>query len=199
MRILHVGASGTIGGAVRTALSDRGHDVVAAHRGSVGWPVDISDPERIHDLLDEVGELDAVVCTAGSTPFGPWQQLDRAAWTSGIESKLLGQIELVRQAVDQTRTGGSFTLISGIIGRERIRSGSVAAAVNGALESWVAAAAAEMGGEHRLNAVSPTVLTESLDRYGDFFPGFPSVAAADVAQAFVRSVEGIDTGRIYRV
>jgi hypothetical protein len=45
--------------------------------------------------------------------------------------------------------------------------------------------------------VSPTVFTESLDAYGDFFPGMPSVALADVAQAYVRSVEGAQTGQVY--
>jgi NAD(P)-dependent dehydrogenase (short-subunit alcohol dehydrogenase family) len=199
MKILLVGATGAIGEAVHTALVKRGHDVIAAHRGSSEWPVDITDPNQIGALLTKAGALDAVVCAAGSTPFGPWHQLDRDAWMSGINSKLLGQVELVRQGVEQVRTGGSFTLITGILGREPIHSGSVASAVNGALEAWVVASAAELWGKHRINAVSPTVLTESLDKYGDAFPGFPSVSAADVAQAYVRSVEGVDTGRIYAV
>ncbi|MCV5803133.1 short chain dehydrogenase, partial [Escherichia coli] len=31
------------------------------------------------------------------------------------------------------------------------------------------------------------------------FPGFPSVPAAAVAQAYRRSIEGVQTGRIYPV
>lgn len=199
MRILLVGATGAVGEAVHKALIERGHEVIAAHRGSPEWPVDIADPQRISALLDKVGALDAVACAAGSTPFGPWQELDRDAWLSAVSGKLLGQVELVRQAAKQVRTGGSFTLITGIIGREPIRSGSVAAAINGALETWVKASAAELWGRQRINAVSPTVLTESLGKYGDFFPGFPSVAAAEVGQAYVRSIEGVDTGRVYAV
>ncbi|MPY79629.1 MAG: short chain dehydrogenase [Actinophytocola sp.] len=143
--------------------------------------------------------VDAVACAAGSTQFGPWQERDRDAWMSGINSKLLGQVELVRQAAGKVRAGGSFTLITGIIGREQIRNGSAAAAINGALEAWVRSTAAELGNGQRINAVSPTVLTESLGKYGDYFPGFPSVAAADVGQAYVRSIEGVDTGRVYAV
>ncbi|MGP4028678.1 short chain dehydrogenase [Actinomadura sp. 3N407] len=199
MKILLVGATGAIGGAVHAALSDRGHDVIAAHRGSREWPVDISDPAQIGDIVRRAGVLDAVACTAGSTPFGPWREMDRDAWMSGINSKLLGQVELVRQAADHVRTGGSFTLITGILAREPIRTGSVASAVNGALEAWVRASAAELWGEQRINAVSPTVLTESLGKYGEAFPGFRSVPAADVGRAFVRSIEGTDTGRIYAV
>jgi hypothetical protein len=35
--------------------------------------------------------------------------------------------------------------------------------------------------------------------YGPFFPGFESVPAAKVALAYRRSVEGPQTGRVYRV
>lgn len=49
----------------------------------------------------------------------------------------------------------------------------------------------------RINAVSPTVFTEALDVYGDLFPGMGSVPLADVAQAYVRSIEGQQTGQIY--
>jgi NAD(P)-dependent dehydrogenase (short-subunit alcohol dehydrogenase family) len=198
MRILLVGASGVVGEGVRTALEHRGHDVIAAHRSSPEFPVDIADPESISTLLDRVGNpLDAIVCTAGKTPFGSWDDMDRTAWMQGLDSKLLGQIELVRQGTRLVRVGGSFTLITGIAGREPIRSGSVAAAVNGALEAWVAASAGELWGRYRINAVSPTVLTESREKYADAFPGFPTVPASAVGQAFVRSVESMETGRVY--
>lgn len=197
MKILLVGASGAVGQAVHETLVERDHEVIAAHRGSHEWPVDIADPDQIRALLEKTGELDAVACAAGSTPSGPWAEMDRDAWLAGLEGKLLGQVELVRQAAAKVRKGGSFTLITGIIGREPIRNGSVAAAINGALETWVRAVAADFAGEYRINAVSPTVLTESLPKYGKAFPGFPSVPAKEVAHAYVRSIEGIDTGRVY--
>ena len=43
------------------------------------------------------------------------------------------------------------------------------------------------------------VLTESLPTYGPYFAGFESVPAARVAMAYQRSVEGGQTGRVYRV
>ena len=200
MNILLVGASGTVGKGVRTALEARGHDVVAAHRSSTRYPVEISDPQSVGALLDGLADpLDAVVCTAGTTPFGGWDEMDRAAWMHGLTSKLLGQVELVRQGTRVVREGGSFTLITGILGREPIRGGSVAAAVNGALEAWVVASAGELWGRYRINAVSPTVLTESRETYATTFPGFPTVPASDVAQAFVRSVESMETGRVYKL
>jgi NAD(P)-dependent dehydrogenase (short-subunit alcohol dehydrogenase family) len=199
MKILLVGATGAVGGAAREALTARGHEVIAAHRSSVDHPIDLTDSDAIQAVLDKVGSLDAVVCTAGTTPYGPWDDLDRAAWLTGINSKLLGQVELVRRATGVVRAGGSFTLITGILAREPIRTGSVAAAVNGALEAWVVASAGELWGRYRINAVSPTVLTESLDKYADAFPGYPTVDASVVGQAFVPSVESMETGQVYRI
>ncbi len=198
MRILLVGA-GAVGSAAREALTARGHEVIAAHRSSVDHPIDVTDPDSIQTVLDTVGSLDAVVSTAGTTPYAPWDDLDRDAWMTGINSKLLGQVELVRRATGVVRAGGSFTLITGILAREPIRTGSVAAAINGALEAWVVASAGELWGRYRINAVSPTVLTESLDKYADAFPGYPTVDASVVGQAFVRSVESMETGQIYRI
>jgi NAD(P)-dependent dehydrogenase (short-subunit alcohol dehydrogenase family) len=198
MKILLVGA-GTVGSAAREALTARGHEVVAAHRSAVDHPVDLTEPDSIQRVLDKVGPLDAAVCTAGTTPYGPWDELDRDAWMTGINSKLLGQVELVRRATGVVREGGSFTVITGILAREPIRTGSVAAAVNGALEAWVVASAGELWGRYRINAVSPTVLTESGDKYADAFPGYATVDASVVGQAFVRSVESMETGQIYRI
>ena len=59
--------------------------------------------------------------------------------------------------------------------------------------------AIEMPRGIRINVVSPTVLTESLDKYADYFKGFESVPAARVALAFRKSVDGAQTGQTYRV
>ena len=74
------------------------------------------------------------------------------------------------------------------------------AAAKGGVEALVRSAAATYAGQGlRINAVSPTVLTESMGAYGPFFPGFEPVPAARVALAYQRSVEGAQTGRVYRV
>jgi len=70
--------------------------------------------------------------------------------------------------------------------------------VNGAIESFVRAAAIELP-QHRINAVSPTVLEESLATYGSYFRGFEAVPAKRAALAFSKSIEGSQTGQIYSV
>jgi hypothetical protein len=42
------------------------------------------------------------------------------------------------------------------------------------------------------------MLSESQEAYGPF-PGFESVPAARVALAYRRSIEGVQTGRVYTV
>ena len=200
MRILHVGATGHVGQAVGSALSRRGHEVIAAHRGSEDHPVDITDPESVRRLYAGVGPgLDAVVVTAGSTPFAPWDELGREQLEAGFGSKFLGQVEVVRQGVGFVREGGSFTLTSGILGREPIRTGSAAAAVNGALEAWVRASAGELWGRFRINVVSPTVLAGSREDYMSVMPGFPAADDTEVGLRFVRSVESMDSGMVYEL
>ena len=116
----------------------------------------------------------------------------------GLRDKLMGQVNLVLAGREHVTAGGSFTLISGILSQEPIRYGSSASMVNGAIESFVRAAAIELP-VHRINAVSPTVLIESMDAFGPYFRGFEPVGAARVGLAFAKSIEGAQTGQIYRV
>ena len=95
--------------------------------------------------------------------------------------------------------GGSFTLTSGILSHDPIPMGTSAAMVNGAINSFVKSAAIEMPHHLRINAVSPTVLSESMNRYAPFFRGFESVPASRVALAYSKSVEGAQTGMVYSV
>ncbi|MDM0084118.1 short chain dehydrogenase [Variovorax sp. J31P179] len=117
----------------------------------------------------------------------------------GLQDKLLGQVRLALRGQHVLRDHGSITLTSGIVAEEPIRLGANATPVNAAVEGFVRAAAVELPRRLRINAISPTLLTESLPDYEPFFPGFEPVPAARVAQAYVRSVEGVQTGRVYRV
>jgi NAD(P)-dependent dehydrogenase (short-subunit alcohol dehydrogenase family) len=139
-----------------------------------------------------------VVCAAGSVPYKRITDMTPEDYLSAYRGKVASQVELVRQGTSRVAARGSFTLITGVLGREPIVTGSAAAVANGAVESFVLAAALEIAPQ-RVNAVSPTVVTESLERYGDVFPGYPPVDLAEVARAYVRSIEGAETGKIFRL
>ncbi|MNI69427.1 short chain dehydrogenase [compost metagenome] len=120
-------------------------------------------------------------------------------WQLGLQSKLMGQINLTRAAIPYLNDKGSITLISGILSEEPIHWGVSATTINGAIEHFVKGAACELPRGLRINVVSPTVLEESMGKYADFFPGFVPVPAARVAQAYQKSVLGVQTGQIFRV
>ena len=63
----------------------------------------------------------------------------------------------------------------------------------------VRGAAIELPRGIRINAVSPTILKESLGSFGAYFTGFEAVPAERVALAYARSVDGAQTGQVYKV
>ena len=197
-KILLIGASGTIGQAVLANLAAR-HEVITVGRTSGTHRADFSQPGSVAALFKAVGKVDAIVSTAGNLHFGPLAEMTPEQFNLGLQDKLLGQVQLALLGQHYLTDGGSITLTSGIVGIEPIRNGANATAVNAAIEGFVAAAAIELARGVRINAVSPTILTESVGSYGPFFPGFETVPAARTALAYQRSVEGGQTGRVYRV
>lgn len=197
MRILIVGANGAIGKAVAAELSQR-HEIISAGRFSGDVRVDIADLATIRTMYDRAGKIDAVACAAGNVHFGPLPEMTPEQFDVGLRDKLMGQVNLVLAGLRSVNRGGSFTLISGVLAQDPIRFGASASMVNGALESFVRAAAVELT-DHRVNAVSPTVLQESMDSYGPYFRGFEAVPAKRVGLAYARSIEGAQTGQVYRV
>ena len=198
MKILVIGASGTIGRAVVDALSPR-HEVVQAGRQSMAHPVDITRHDTVQALFEKIGRVDAIVSTTGSLHFGPLSAMTAAQFQKGLQDKLLGQVDLALTGQHFLNDGGSITLTSGIVSDEPIAQGANATTVNAAIDGFVRGAAVELARGIRINAVSPNVLQESMGVYGPFFPGFEPVPAGRVALAYCRSVEGVQTGRVLRV
>jgi NAD(P)-dependent dehydrogenase (short-subunit alcohol dehydrogenase family) len=109
-------------------------------------------------------------------------------------NKLMGQVQLVRLGLPWVGDGGSFTLTSGYLGRYPTPGSPAVSMVNAALEGFTRAAALELPRGIRINAVSPRWIRETLQARGlDPAPGTP---AAVVAQAYVKSLEGNQTGQV---
>jgi NAD(P)-dependent dehydrogenase (short-subunit alcohol dehydrogenase family) len=193
MRILVVGATGTIGTAVVNALASH-HELLRAARTTADHAVDICLPDSIQALFETVGPLDAVVCAAGDARFAPMNAMSDADYRVGISSKLIGQVNLARIAARYLRDEGSITLTSGALGRRPIVGATSVSMVNSALEGYVRAAALELPRGLRVNVVSPQWTIETLRLYGmDESWGVP---ASTVALAYVESVEGALTGTV---
>jgi len=198
MKIILVGASGTIGQAIDRELRER-HDIVRVGRNSGELQVDITDPASIRRLFEQTGPFDALISAAGNAHFGALEELSAREFAVGLDDKLMGQINLVLIGSEFANDGASFTLTSGVLSEDPIRYGAAVSTVNAALDGFVRAAAIELPRGLRINGVSPTILEESLPAYGPYFRGFKAVPAATVALAYAKSAEGRQTGQVYRV
>jgi NAD(P)-dependent dehydrogenase (short-subunit alcohol dehydrogenase family) len=193
MKILLIGATGTIGSAVATALEAR-HRVVRVGHTSGDYQVDMADKDSLEALLDAVGRVDAIVCTAGIARFGPLAELSDEDFSFTLRHKLMGQVNLVRVGIDHVSTGGSFTLTSGSLSQRPAPATAAVSMASGALESFARAAALDLDGRQRVNVVSPSSVRETLESMGmDPRPGMP---AADLAETYLRVVEGDMTGQV---
>jgi NAD(P)-dependent dehydrogenase (short-subunit alcohol dehydrogenase family) len=76
--------------------------------------------------------------------FAPLSELSAEKWQFSLGSKLMGQINLVQEAIPFIKEKESFTLISGVLNDEPIFAGVAASAVSGALEGFVRAPAIEL-------------------------------------------------------
>ena len=193
MRVVVVGATGTIGSAVVAALEEQ-HEVLGVGNTRGSLRVDIASSASIEALYREIGPFDALISTAGRVAYGSLQEVDEEGFRLSLLNKALGQINLVRLGLEHIQDGGSFTLTSGVLCREPIVQSVAITPANAAVEGFVRAAALGLGRCIRINAVSPPWLRETLQQMGlDPTPGMP---AARVAQAYVESVEGMRNGQV---
>ena len=193
MRVIVIGAAGTIGKAVVEALADR-HEIVRVGRRSGDRQVDIESKESIERFFADIGPFDALISAAGDARFRPLNELTDEDFAFSLSNKLMGQVNLVRTGLQHVRDGGSLTVTSGLLARYPAKGSAAITLVNAGLEGFARVAALEAPRGVRVNVVSPTWVSETLVAMGrDGSGGLP---AATVARAYVESVEGTRTGEI---
>ncbi|HEY5514013.1 MAG TPA: short chain dehydrogenase [Geomonas sp.] len=193
MRIIVIGATGTIGKSVAKHLASE-HDVVKVASKSGDYRADITRKESIESVFKEIGRFDALVCAAGVARFAPLAQLSDEDFQLGMVSKLMGQVNLVRVGLDYISDNGSFTLTSGVLSQQPMPGSASISMINAGIEGFVRAAALEMPRGIRINAVSPPWVKETLEALGmDSSNGMP---AERVARAYRASVAGARSGII---
>ncbi|MFV3353696.1 short chain dehydrogenase [Aeromonas veronii] len=197
--VILIGAQGKMGQAALSGLGK--HKVITASRSGEGcdFQVDITSRESIERLYQNVGSFDAVVNTAGFCEYALFGEMSDEQWQTTIQSKLMGQINLVNVGLNYINQGGSFTLISGILNIKPIPLAIADATTSGAIDTFVQCVAHELPRGIRINVVNPTVLEEAWDVYGEMMPGFQPVPGALVGKAFERSVDGFISGQVLYV
>ncbi|UFS71214.1 short chain dehydrogenase [Geomonas sp. RF6] len=193
MKVIVIGATGTIGKAVVRLLSPL-HDLarVGLRRGD--FQVDLTHKSSIERLFQDIGPFDGLICAAGLAKFDRIVELSDEDFQLGLTNKLMGQVNLVRLGLGNVREGGSFTLTSGVLSQRPMPGSASISMVNAGIEAFVRAAALEMPRKLRINAVSPPWVKETLEALGmDSSLGMP---AERVALAYRASLEGQMSGKV---
>jgi len=191
MKIIVIGSTGTIGKAVVRALSKR-HEVIGVSR--TGDPsVDIEQPATIAPLFAKIAKPDAVVVCAGTGAFKPLMELTDEDLAYSISSKLMGQVNVIREAFKHLTDRGSVTVTTGVLSQHPTAGCAAFAMINSGLEGFVRGAAVDAPRGLRVNVISPPWITETLLALKmDPAQGIP---ADDAAKAYVAAVEGTYQGQ----
>ena len=153
-RVLVVGASGVLGGALARALHDRGARVVAAGRdeqrtttvasalGTTPLTLDVVDVDAcaatVAAAVDQLGGLDLLLVTVGVAGFGPAAELEEAVAEELFAVDVLGPIALVRAAVPHLReSGGTAAVMSAVLADLPTAGMADYSAAKAALSTWL--------------------------------------------------------------
>ena len=191
MKVLVVGASGTIGKAVVRLFKDKGHDVIEASR-STNPAVNFTRPESLIEFYDRIDNVDAIVTTAGDAAFVSLDKLNEEQITLSLQSKLMGQVNVVRKGLSKLNPGGVFVITGGMLAYSPWPQTSMITMVNLGLEGFVKGAALDLSEGRRLVIVHPPWVAETAAALGMDATPWPN--AAKVATAYLGAITGNQNG-----
>ena len=198
MRILIIGASGTIGKKLSPSLKFN-HEIITAGRNSGDFKVDITLEQSIQNLFKQVRNIDACICAAASGPLDNFETLTETQLHKDLKGKMYGQINIVLIGQHYLNDNGCFTITTGIFADKPYKGVTGGAIISGALHSFVLSASIELPRGLRINAVSPSMVEDSVKDFGHLFPNLQPVSMERIVNAFTESVETNITGQILRV
>src|SRR6185437_8852585 len=191
MKTLVIGPNGTIGKEVVNLLNEKGYEVIGASR-STQPSIDITDSSSIESFYSNLGEVDAIICVAGDASFSSLDTITDEGIQLSVNSKLLGQVNLVRKGLNNLRPGGVFILTGGILAYSPMPKTSLIAMVNAGLEGFARALALELKEGRRIVIVHPDWVDETAANVGMDPASFPD--AKETAIAYLDALEGTNNG-----
>jgi NAD(P)-dependent dehydrogenase (short-subunit alcohol dehydrogenase family) len=190
-----VGSTGVIGSKVKELLNAE-YEVITVNRTSGDYQLDMSDAEAVENLFKEIGNFDALITTSG---YGKWGSIDEHSiqdFHDGLNSKLMGQVNMVMIGRKYANEGASFVVSTGILAQYPVEGGLSLGMINAGLEAFVRGAALEMK-NMTINAVSPSFAKETMELMGmDSSTGVPAI---EFAKLYKEAIESGKSGEVYHV
>jgi len=172
---LVTGATSGIGRAIALQLARHGAEVIVhgrdANRGAETVKAivddggrarfvraDLSDPADLEHLIEDVGEVDVLVNSAGFSWFGPTADLDTKTFDALFASDVRAPYFLVAALAPKmaARGKGSIVNVSSMAGQIGLAGAAAYGATKGAMSSMTRAWAAEFSPSGvRVNAIAP--------------------------------------------
>lgn len=191
MKALVVGSNGTIGKAVTRLLKEKGMEVIEASRS--GNPaLDITDNPGMDAFFAKLGPVDVIVSAAGDAAFVSLDKITDNDIQLSVNSKLLGQVNLVRKGLPNLRPGGVFVITGGILAYSPMPQTSLISMVNAGLEGFARAVALELTEGRRVVVVHPAWVAETASKIGMDPAPWPN--AEKTATAYLEAIEGTNNG-----
>ena len=192
MKILVIGGTGTIGTEVASLLKKDNHEVITIGRSSGDIHADIMNKESLEKMFTEVGEIDGIISTCGGSGMRPFHLQNDDDINLAINSKLKGQIDVIRLGVHKVKENGFILVTTGTASHTFIPGASLITMANTGLEGYVRAINIEQYRGVRINAVSPAFVKETAELMGMEIPN--SIPAADTAAVYKMVIESNESG-----
>ena len=196
-----IGATGTIGKPIADLIREQGHEVIAVSRKS-SPSVDIGKADELKKFLDGMDNVDHIVCTGGGAYFGPDMNIDTLTDEQiyvGINSKMMGQVNIIRYGHKKINKGGSILITGGILAyKYLIPNAAHVGMINSGLNGFVITCGVDFknSGGPRVNVIHPPLIKESATAFGLPADGLPS--AAEAAKVYSKCLfEETGTGQEY--
>jgi NAD(P)-dependent dehydrogenase (short-subunit alcohol dehydrogenase family) len=163
-KFIVIAASSSIGSAVVEMLKNQGHEVFTTSRNA-GYDavVDATDFAAVDEVFKQAGEVDGVVCCAGSLLLKGAAHTSFDEYMSVVHASLTTSFATVRAAAKNMRQGGSVVLISSAAAMEGLANHEAIAAAKGGVIALARSAAATYAGQNlRFNVIAPGLTKTNL-------------------------------------
>jgi len=192
MRILIIGATGTLGAEISKLCQNKGNTVITASR-KLQPSIDIDDSKSIENYFNQVQFFDAIICVAGHASWGKLEELSDEQINLGLNSKLIGQVNIVRKGIKKLNPNGIIILTGGLLAYSPWLGTSNIAMANAGLDGFIRAIALELNEEKRIVVVHPPLIQETAIKLG--MDSRPCPSASKVAETYLKTLYSQSSGQ----